>query len=155
MQRGGIIARVAVASRGLCPSLAPVSQAHAVSVNCLCSDLHPWIIVLVFKRHQCCCLLQPSLILTDHWTDLLAKWPPEQWLVTLSWLDIFLINDIKFKWINWECRKWAVQELFYDNYTNASIKTIIIIIINFIVGKWTLFFVVTVYINENHSKCIK
>lgn len=32
MQRGGIIARVAVASQRLCPSLAPVSQAHAISI---------------------------------------------------------------------------------------------------------------------------
>ena len=35
MQRGGIIARVAVASQGLCPSLAPVSQAHAISISSL------------------------------------------------------------------------------------------------------------------------
>lgn len=39
MQRGGIIARVAVASQGLCPSLAPVSQAHAISIKSLCLPL--------------------------------------------------------------------------------------------------------------------
>ncbi|MED6256715.1 hypothetical protein ATANTOWER_009009 [Ataeniobius toweri] len=33
MQRGGIIARVAVASQGLCPSLGPVNQAHAISIS--------------------------------------------------------------------------------------------------------------------------
>lgn len=41
MQRGGIIARVAVASQGLCPSLAPVSRAHAISINSLSLCIKP------------------------------------------------------------------------------------------------------------------
>lgn len=89
MQRGGIIARVAVASQRLCPSLAPVSPAHAISII----PLSPSLSVsnsdllsnqaLTLHKHTatsppslpppCCCCCQviifgapSSLILTAH-----------------------------------------------------------------------------------------
>lgn len=95
MQRGGIIARVAVASQRLCPSLAPVSQAHAISINSLplslsvsnsdllsnqALTLHKHIATSLPPQHSthrplppCCCCCQviifgapSSLILTAH-----------------------------------------------------------------------------------------
>lgn len=110
MQRGGIIARVAVASQRLCPSLAPVSQAHAISIISL--SLSPSLSVSNSDL-----LSNQALTLHKH----TATSPPPSVLLLLSghhiWSTIFINIDSAPRWQSFLAKRlreqWWLQMTFW------------------------------------------
>lgn len=95
MQRGGIIARVAVASQGLCPSLAPFSQAHAISINALSLSLFSLSLCLSASLYQTPDLLsnQTSALFTHKATHPLKGSFCSPLILSLTSLLFVLLSD--------------------------------------------------------------